>query len=61
MFNPLKYTRGICLNIIKNKKSLARKEAKKQKQLALFEEIKASRKCVDFVVPNNWYYNWMEV
>ena len=61
VFNPLKYTRGICLNIIKNKKSLARKEAKKQKQLALFEEIKASRKRVDFVVPNNWYYNWMEV
>ena len=61
VFNPLKYTRGICLNIIKNKKSLARKEAKQQKQLALFEEIKASRKRVDFVVPNNWYYNWMEV
>ena len=61
VFNPLKYTRGICLNIIKNKKSLARKEAKKQKQLVLFEEIKASRKRVDFVVPNNWYYNWMEV
>ena len=60
VFNPLKYTRGICLNIIKNKKSLARKEAKKQKQLALFEEIKASRKRNDFIVPNNWYYNWME-
>ena len=60
MFNPLKYTRGICLNIIKNKKSLARKEAKKQKQLALFEEL-ASRRPVTPTVPSNYYYNWMEV
>ena len=61
VFNPLKYTRGICLNIIKNQKSLAKKEIKKQKQLALFEEIKASRsERNDFIVPDNWYYNWME-
>ena len=60
VFNPLKYTRGICLNIIRNKKSLERKEAKKQKQLALFEEL-ASRRPVTPTVPNNWYYNWMEV
>lgn len=61
IFNVLKYTRGICLNIIKNKKSLAKKEAKQQKQLALFEEIKASRsERNDFIVPNEWYYNWME-
>ena len=62
IFNVLKYTRGICLNIIKNQKSLAKKEIKKQKQLALFEEIKASRsERNDFIVPNNWYYDWMEV
>ena len=62
IFNVLKYTRGICLNIIKNKKSLAKKEIKKQKQLALFEEIKASRsERNDFIVPNDWYYDWMEV
>ena len=60
IFNPLKYTRGICLNIIRNKKSLERKEAKKRKQLALFEELAANRpKIQSPVVDPSFYYDWM--
>ena len=60
IFNAFKYTRGICLNIIRNKKSLERKEAKKRKQLALFEELAANRPSVQApVVDPSYYYDWM--
>ena len=60
IFNPLKYTRGICLNLIRNKKSLERKESKKRKQLALFEELATNRpKIQSPVVDPNFYYDWM--
>jgi len=58
IYNAFKYTRGICLNIIRNKKSLERKEAKKRKQLALFEEMAANRPQIPSVDPS-YYYDWM--
>ena len=66
IFNPFKYTRGICLNLIRNRKSLERKQAKKEalerKQLALFEELASKRtKSVAPVVDPNYYYDWMSV
>ncbi|MBP3904614.1 hypothetical protein [Turicibacter sp.] len=64
IFNPFKYTRGICLNIIRNKKALERKQAKKeayeQKQLTLFEEMAKNRKeTIPTTVDPNYYYDWM--
>lgn len=67
IFNPFKYTRGICLNILKNKRSLERKQAKKEayekKQLQLFEEIAANRSKIETpaVVDPNYYYDWMAI
>lgn len=66
IFNPFKYTRGICLKIIRNRKNLERKQAKKdaleRKQLALFEELASKRtKSVAPVVDPNYYYDWMSV
>lgn len=65
IFNPFKYTRGICLNIMRNRKSLERKQAKKaaaeRKQLALFEELAANRpKNETPAVDPSFYYNWMD-
>ena len=65
IFNPFKYTRGICLNLIRNRKSLERKQAKKaaaeRKQLALFEELAANRpKNETPAVDPSFYYNWMD-
>ena len=64
IFNPFKYTRGICLNLIRNRKSLERKQAKKEalerKQLALFEELAANRpKNETPAVDPSYYYDWM--
>lgn len=66
IFNPFKYTRGICLNIIRNRKKLERKQAKKEalerEKTALFEELASKRtKPVVTVVDPNYYYDWMSV
>lgn len=64
IFNSLKYTRGICQKIIRNRKNLERKQAKKEalerKQQALFEELAANRpKNLVPAVDPNYYYDWM--
>jgi hypothetical protein len=60
IYNAFRYTRGICLKLIRNKKSLERKEAKKRKQLAFFEELAANRpKAQVPAVDPSYYYDWM--
>lgn len=64
IFNSLKYTRGICQKIIRNRKNLERKQAKKEalerKQQALFEELAANRpKNLVPAVDPSYYYDWM--
>lgn len=60
IYNAFRYTRGICLKLIRNKKSLERKEAKKRKQLAFFEELAANRpKDQVPAVDPSYYYDWM--
>ena len=60
IYNAFRYTRGICLKLIRNKKSLERKEAKKRKQLEIYEELAANRpKAQVPAVDPSYYYDWM--